>query len=332
MLHVRAPSSSGVEKSESCLAHPPTVRSLTHRAPARFRRYVLQIDSHMRCRKNWDDFLISTLARCPPAAGLPTRDDGHSMAILTAYPVGYKLPNEVPNECRATLLCPGHFDQKDGLLRSRGRLLAKARRDRARAGAPFARLFEAPPPNQVEEAPLRSPLWCAGFSFGSCQMLLQAPYDDIESASSWRYPFLFFGEELQMAARLYTRGFDFFAPPCSVFYHLWDRGHRPSFRQIANPSRERLEKESLARVKALLQIGAQNPAANAAAEPPTVGTTHGLGTYRTIEQYEALLGVDLNAQKISPGAENAGHDPSIFNDSSGPGAGLLALALQMAAS
>ena len=46
----------------------------------------------------------------------------------------------------------------------------------------------------------------------------------------------------------------------------------------------------------------------------------------------ALLGVDLNAQKISPGAENAGHDPSIFNDSSGPGAGLLALALQMAAS
>ena len=85
-------------------------------------------------------------------------------------------------------------------------------------------------------------------------------------------------------------------------------------------------------MKALLQIGAQNPAANAAAEPPTVGTTHGLGTYRTIEQYAALLGVDLNAQKISPGAENAGHDPSIFNDSSGPGAGLLALALQMAAS
>ena len=165
-------------------------------------------------------------------------------------------------------------------------------------------------------------------------MLLQAPYDDIQSESSWRYPFLFFGEELQMAARLYTRGFDFFAPPCSVFYHLWDRGHRPSFRQIANPSRERLQKESLARVKALLQIGARNSAAArpGIGEPPRAGTAHGLGTYRTIEQYEALLGVDLKSQCISPGAENAGHDPSIFNDSSGPGAGLLALALQMAAS
>lgn len=35
-----------------------------------------------------------------------------------------------------------------------------------------------------------------------------------------------------MAARMFTRGWDFFAPPQAVVYHLWSRGHRPSFRQV----------------------------------------------------------------------------------------------------
>ena len=78
-------------------------------------------------------------------------------------------------------------------------------------------------------------------------MLKQVPYDDLADKAKWRYPFLFFGEEHQMAARFYTRGFDFFAPACTVFYHLWDRGHRPNFREVANASRQCLEKAAVAR-------------------------------------------------------------------------------------
>lgn len=37
-----------------------------------------------------------------------------------------------------------------------------------------------------------------------------------------------------MAARMYTRGWDFFAPPQTVVYHLWSREHRPSFRQVTD--------------------------------------------------------------------------------------------------
>lgn len=35
-----------------------------------------------------------------------------------------------------------------------------------------------------------------------------------------------------MAARMFTWGWDLFAPPETVVYHLWSRGHRPSFRQV----------------------------------------------------------------------------------------------------
>lgn len=54
---------------------------------------------------------------------------------------------------------------------------------------------------------------------------LQVPYDPGLRHS-------FFGEEASMAARMFTRGWDFFAPPQAVVYHLWTRGHRASFRQV----------------------------------------------------------------------------------------------------
>jgi hypothetical protein len=51
--------------------------------------------------------------------------------------------------------------------------------------------------------------------------LLQVPYEDL--------PFLFFGEEQYMLARIFTHGYDLFSPPCSVAYHLYSRAHRETF-------------------------------------------------------------------------------------------------------
>ena len=73
--------------------------------------YVLQIDSHMRFRQNWDSYLIQHLHQCPITA--------NRKAMLTTYPVGYQLPNNIPNETRGTLLVPWKFDPKDGFLRQR---------------------------------------------------------------------------------------------------------------------------------------------------------------------------------------------------------------------
>lgn len=46
--------------------------------------FYLQIDSHTRFRRGWDAFLIAELAKCPSAK-----------PILTTYPLGYTLPNNV---------------------------------------------------------------------------------------------------------------------------------------------------------------------------------------------------------------------------------------------
>ena len=50
---------------------------------------------------------------------------------------------------------------------------------------------------------------------------LQVPYQDL--------PFLFFGEEQAMLARMWTHGYDMYAPPRSIAWHRWSRSHRHTF-------------------------------------------------------------------------------------------------------
>ncbi len=58
-----------------------------------------------------------------------------------------------------------------------------------------------------------------------------------------------------MAARLFTWGWDFFAPSESVLYHLWSRAGRSNFRndtQYPNPEKQYESCFSAQRLKALL--------------------------------------------------------------------------------
>jgi hypothetical protein len=68
-------------------------------------RFLLQIDSYMRFRPNWDSYLVAALTR-----GCPSPDQGRR-AVLTTYPIGYELlpgslDARVPTDVRPTLLCP----------------------------------------------------------------------------------------------------------------------------------------------------------------------------------------------------------------------------------
>ena len=144
--------------------------------------YILQIDSHMRFRRNWDTYLIEQL---PPGKSL-----------LTTYPVGYTLPNEIPDEVRPTLLVPWKFDDT-GMLRQRGRLL-----------------------KTISSAPIQTLLYAGGFNFGRGSSVKDCPYPTHE---------IFFGEEVYRAVQFHQQDYQLWAPPETVVYHLWSRNHRPVF-------------------------------------------------------------------------------------------------------
>ncbi len=65
--------------------------------------YVLQIDSHMRFRPNWDQYLIWQLESMREQQQ-QSQQQASVKPILTTYPLGYRLPNTLPDDIRPTLL------------------------------------------------------------------------------------------------------------------------------------------------------------------------------------------------------------------------------------
>ena len=257
--------------------------------------YFLQIDSHTRFVPGWDRALVAMLQRC--ASPKP---------VLSTYPLPYSGEGSaatLSDEPRQTILCTrpatGAFGA-DGMLRFRARLLA------------------APP-----AAPLPSAFWAAGFSFSSAALAREVPYDP-------HLPFLFFGEEISMVLRMWTRGWDLFAPDAHLLYHKWERGHRKgTFWEVEGGAE--LKRASQARVRRLVTgerlVGldkapprTNTPADDASADDAHTGAVDGalagvpaasdpvwgLGTVRSLRLYEALAGVDFRSKTVAQQAERGG--------------------------
>ena len=248
---------------------PCGARALCQQVLYRGEQYLLQMDAHMRFRPNWDVYLIQQLQQCPD----PTK------AVLTTYPVGYTLcrtsnsPNNnctttlLPNETRGTFLVPWKFDNDDasgdGMLRIRGRLFR-----------------EQLPRGRDEPVPCH--LYAAGFNFCEAQGVLRdCPYD-----GSLHH--LFFGEEMSMAVRLFTWGYDLLAPAQTVVYHLWERDHRPPpLSQLECQDAHAGNAAAKERTKALERVQKQ-----------LKGCGEGIGSVRTVLDFETVLGVNFDDLKI----------------------------------
>jgi hypothetical protein len=215
--------------------------------------YVLQIDSHMRFRANWDCYLIEQLLECPGGRSNNTN-------FLTAYPVGYQLPNVIPNETRGTLLIPDKFGA-EGMPRQRGRFFCT-----------------------TPDRPVRCQLYAAGFNFSCASVLQDCPYDP-------SLHHLFFGEEPSMAVRLYTAGYDMYAPCQSVCYHLWSRTLRPAD-YVTLASTDKNDDDNKRKKKA------QREQSLAVVLEQLAGRGPGLGDQRTAAAWAEELGVHVAEQSV----------------------------------
>lgn len=247
--------------------------------------YAMQIDSHMRFRKNWDEYLIQTFRDCCRKR----EQDGiqyHDRVILTTYPVGYTLPNNIPPEIRGTYLVPWKFDSH-GMLRQRGRLLSVGsvtsigehysgmiKTDVAVGGLPFTKCF-------------RQHLYAGGFNFGAAHAVMnEVPYDTMG------LQYLFFGEELSMAVRFYTHGYDLYAPEQTVCYHLWSRHHRPT----TVTDGRRLEGLNKQRQDSIAEASRAKVQQQLLGEKSTIGIPYGLGNNRPASGFAEHLGVNFADQ------------------------------------
>jgi glycosyltransferase involved in cell wall biosynthesis len=201
--------------------------------------YFLQIDSHMRFMQDWDDHCLKNLQMLP------------EKSCLSNYPSNFNLnegTTDNVNPLRGGLFIVNKESSEfDGFFR---------------VNSDYVQQMEKP---QVARG------WGACFSFSRSNLLHDAPYDPYT-------PYLFFGEEMDIWARMYTNGWYVYAPTEPICFTSFDRGYRPTFWE--NP--DQAHGEYLSRLRLYYRFGYLK---NIPAELKIGLDYYNLGNYKTWEQF-----------------------------------------------
>ena len=129
--------------------------------------------------------------------------------------------------------------------------------------------------------PVPSPWVCGHFIFCSSKIILECPYD----------PHLYFyGEEISLASRLWTSGWNIFAPSRGIVFHGYSVMRR-HWKDHKNGSE--LNEAAQKRVRHLLGIEVSNDK-NILHDI----NKYGLGSCRTLSEYESFAQIDLKNNLI----------------------------------
>lgn len=196
---------------------------------------------------------------------------GSAKPFLSTYPPGYKPPNNLEQNPRPVVMRSKPFDEF-GDIRFEGEYL------------------NGTPP----EKPLPGAFLAAGLLFAPGRFVRDVPYD----------PRMYFShEEITLAARAYTHGWDVFSPVRTFIYHYYHEPKKGETRALHWQDRkdwDRLRTLSRQRYNYLLAgIPAENSEALQEIEK------YGLGSVRSLTEYEAFSGLDFKKKIASDRARKS---------------------------
>jgi hypothetical protein len=213
--------------------------------------YTLQMDSHHRFVKDWDVSLISMI-RDLQATGV-------RKPLLTAYLPSYEIDTD-----------PVGRAQEPWVLRF----------DRF---TPEGVIFFMPDgiPNWQElKLPIPSRFFSAHFAFTLGQHCREVPHDP---------NYYFHGEEISLAARSFTHGYDLFHPHRLVAWHEYTRKGR--IKQWDDDRRWHIRNEaSVKRNRCLLGVDGESSDLDFG--------PYGMGTQRTLADYENYAGIRFRDRAV----------------------------------
>jgi hypothetical protein len=193
-------------------------------------------------------------------------------AVLTAYMPGFTPPDTCQRDWIYGMTATG-FDE-DGMLRF--------------VGAPAWSTCGGEPASPVPGA-----FAAACMLFGPSSIIPDVPYDP---------DLYFFGEEISLSVRLWTHGYDIYHPNRLVMFHNWDRSlrrtHFEDHREWPDDHARAVE-----RTRRMLGVGYAQPPKI----PPELGR-YGLGSARTLGQFQDFSGVDFARLTIDSHASHCGLD------------------------
>jgi len=214
-------------------------------------QYTLQLDSHHRFIDNWDTELISMLN------GLIEK--GHKKPLLTSYISSYDPQNDPEGRTQVPWLM--NFD----------RFIPE--------GAVF--FLPATIPNWEElTEPIPARFYSAHFAFSLGSFVEEVPHDP---------NYYFHGEEISIAVRAYTHGYDLFHPHKIIAWHEYTRRGRTK-QWDDDKSWGNKNSESHLRNRKLFEMDGL--------EKDIDFGIYDFGTERTLEDYERYAGISFKKRAV----------------------------------
>ena len=214
-------------------------------------QYTLQLDSHHRFIQDWDEELITMLRSL--------QDKGHQKPLLTSYISSYDPQNDPEGRTQVPWLM--NFD----------RFIPE--------GAVF--FLPATIPNwETITEPIPARFYSAHFAFSLGSFVEEVPHDP---------NYYFHGEEISIAVRAYTHGYDLFHPHKIIAWHEYTRRGRTK-QWDDDKTWGNKNSESHLRNRKLFEM-----------DGLTKDVDFGIydfGTERTLEDYERYAGVSFKKRAV----------------------------------
>lgn len=221
--------------------------------------FVFQMDSHMRFVKHWDTLILKQWYELNDKKG-----------ILSVYPPNYNDSNHADK----SIFDPAYDTPAAGC----GMICRFFRPDS------YFISFLSHSFNNTMKPGARNAFIAAGYMFAPAELHRTILHD----------PDMFFcGDELPMAIRYFTHGYNIYNPPQCYVYHQY---HRPNRKMTKAPDVAESEKR---RLMTLLDVIPE-------CEKVDLGE-YGLGTERTLHDFEVFAGVDFKQKLLYLRAQNGDH-------------------------
>jgi len=248
---------------------PVFARHLGHRL-YRGEYYAMQSDAHVTYTQDWDVDIIKQMEAT-----------GDEMTVLTSYltDVQGSINTKTGNSLRKTrpIMCNTEYETN-----GQGTYLRHLSQPELKAA--------------IVGMPQLEPYWAAGFSFSRGHFVVNVPYDLYQ-------PMIFQGEEMSIAVRGFTIGYDFFSPEQSVCFHHYAKGKNTASRGKVNHFWENAPKFAgvgKAAMLRLLGIVHMNPEIDTKKWLHSEEDRYGIGNVRTPEKFYTVIGVNVQAKTTIP--------------------------------
>ena len=220
--------------------------------------FFLQIDSHSRFLPNWDEKTKQMYQMCPPGKN-----------VLSHYPPSHGQYDGImnnPAKSYAGYICSSHFENK------------------------FHIISEAKIPKNKRDRPFITPYVAAGFLFAPSKLLHEVPFDPY-------LPYLFQGEEILLASRFYTHGWNVYNLYEPVITHFYDR-QKKNYPHFWHDHKNWNKIQTKANKRYYYLLG-QYSADKVDPEFLTHAEDYGMGTERKLSDWFEFAGIDMKNKEIT---------------------------------